>query len=342
MDLEMMDTVARLAPDLWQQMGVRALVLERIGALQPIGRRALASRLNLPEREVRAQAAALREAGFVELDAAGMTLTPSAQGVLPAAREISHGIRALSMLEASLSRRLGVSRVVVVPGDADEDEYVTTEVGIAAGQRLRGLLRDGAVLAVTGGTTIAQVARNLPVCAPLDVLVVPARGGNGRAVETQAGTLAALIAQHLGGHNRLLHIPDRVDGRALQAVMELPEVREVLEIIERADVLLHGVGRADDLAHHRRLSEAEAAEMFRRGGVAEAYGYFFNAQGEVVYAAANIGVSLESLSHIRAMIAVAAGSSKAEAIIAVMRGHPHELLVTDEGAAKRMLALLAD
>lgn len=335
-----MDTVARLAPDLWQQMGVRARVLERIGALQPIGRRALASRLNLPEREVRAQAAALKDAGFVELDAAGMTLTPSAQGVLPTAREISHGIRALSMLEASLSRRLGVKRVVVVPGDADEDPYVTTEAGIAAGQRLRGMLRDGAILAVTGGTTIAEVARHLPVCAPIDVLVIPARGGNGRAVETQAGTLAALIAQRLGGHNRLLHTPDRVDERALQAVLELPEVREVLELLRRTDVLLHGVGRADDMAHHRRLSPQETREMLAKGGVAEAYGFFFNAQGEAVYAAANIGVSLESLADIRTMIAVAAGSSKAAAIIAVMRSHPHELLVTDEGAAKRMLALL--
>lgn len=338
----MMEALSRLAPDLWQQIGTRSLVLERIGALQPIGRRALAGRLNLPEREVRAQASALREAGFVELDAAGMTLTQAAQEVLPVAREISHGIRALSMLEASLSRLLGVPRVVITPGDADEDAFVTTEVGIAAAQRLRGLLRDGSILAVTGGTTIAQVARNLPVCAPMDVLVVPARGGNGRAVETQAGTLAALIAQRLGGHNRLLHIPDRVDGDALQAVLALPEVREVLELIDRADVLLHGVGRADDLAHYRRLTQAEAEEMFARGGVAEAYGYFFDAQGRIVYAGANIGVSRESLARIRTMVAVAAGSSKAEAIIAVLRGHRHELLVTDEGAARQMLALLKE
>ena len=60
----MMEALSRLAPDLWQQIGTRSLVLERIGALQPIGRRALAGRLNLPEREVRAQASALREAGL--------------------------------------------------------------------------------------------------------------------------------------------------------------------------------------------------------------------------------------------------------------------------------------
>ena len=47
----------KIAPDLAQQIERRALVLERIDALQPVGRRLLASRLNLPEREVRTVAA---------------------------------------------------------------------------------------------------------------------------------------------------------------------------------------------------------------------------------------------------------------------------------------------
>ena len=41
----------KLAPDLAQEIERRALVLERIGALQPVGRRQLAARLNMPERE---------------------------------------------------------------------------------------------------------------------------------------------------------------------------------------------------------------------------------------------------------------------------------------------------
>ena len=43
--------IERLAPDLAQEIERRALVLERIGALQPVGRRQLAARLNLPERK---------------------------------------------------------------------------------------------------------------------------------------------------------------------------------------------------------------------------------------------------------------------------------------------------
>ena len=51
----------QLAPDLAQEIELRALVLERIGALQPVGRRQLAARLNLPEREVRTVATLLKK-----------------------------------------------------------------------------------------------------------------------------------------------------------------------------------------------------------------------------------------------------------------------------------------
>ena len=40
-------------------------------------------------------------------------------------------------------------------------------------------------------------------------------------------------------------------------------------------------------------------------------------------------------------IAAAAGASKAEAILSVLRHDRHALLVTDEGAARQILALLS-
>ena len=65
MDTSILGTLAMLAPDLMEEMELRALILERVAALEPIGRRALAQRLNLQEREVRSAADALRRAGCV-------------------------------------------------------------------------------------------------------------------------------------------------------------------------------------------------------------------------------------------------------------------------------------
>ena len=45
MDTSILGTLAMLAPDLMEEMELRALILERVAALEPIGRRALAQRL---------------------------------------------------------------------------------------------------------------------------------------------------------------------------------------------------------------------------------------------------------------------------------------------------------
>ncbi|MDR3052196.1 MAG: DeoR family transcriptional regulator [Oscillospiraceae bacterium] len=338
MDQESLTALWGLAPDLMEALSRRAWILERIAVLQPIGRRALAARLRLPEREVRAVAQALRDGGYIALDGAGMCVTPQARAVLDTARALSHGLRGLATLEAALSRLLG-GRVAVVPGDADADAQVLPEVGRVAAAKLRALLSAGDVLAVTGGGTMAQVARQLPAGAPLDVLVLPARGGMGRAVETQADTLAAEFARRLGGRYRLLQLPDQLGPGAWQEMLKLPAVRETVDLLRSSDVLLHGIGRADAMLVHRAMPVSAAQRILAQGAVAEAFGYYFDAQGQAVYTATSVGMDLPAVARVRSVAAVAAGASKAEAILAVMRHRAHALLVTDEGAALRMLEL---
>lgn len=329
----------KLAPDLAQEIERRALVLERIGALQPVGRRQLAARLNLPEREVRTVAALLKEHGLVSLDAAGMSLTEAAAEILPMARLFSRELRGLTRLEMQLSEHLGVEKVCVVPGDADRDDHVLSEVGRNAAIRLRGFLQSGSTLAVTGGSTMREVAFAVPHGTPMNVMVVPARGGIGRALETQANTVASEIAKKLGGHHRLMHLPDHLDEQALQEMRKLKEIDETLTLLERADVVLHGIGRADDMAHKRQLPSAIESEVLRKGAVAEAYGCYFNAEGRLVYAASTVARDLGALKPRCALVAVAAGRRKAQAIEAVMKNRTHAMLVTDEGAAKAILGL---
>lgn len=333
--------IERLAPDLAQQIERRALVLERIDALQPVGRRLLASRLNLPEREVRNVAAILKEHGLVSLDAAGMTLTKEAGDILPTARLFSRELRGLTKLETTLSKLLSVPKVYVSSGDYDQDPIVLHEVGRVAASHLRGFLQSGSTLAVTGGQTIREVSAMLTHGSPMNVMVVPARGGIGRALETQANTIASEIAKKLGGHHRLMHLPDHLDEQALFEMKKLQEVAETLDLLQRADVVLHGVGRADDMVKFRRLPQDAKDGVLGAGAVAEAYGCYFDEQGKLVYSASAVSHDLGSLKRDCSLIAVAAGTRKAEAIIAVMRSRPHAMLVTDEGAARRIEELLS-
>ena len=330
-----------LAPDLAQEMSLRALVLERVGAMAPVGRRQLAARLSLTEREIRSAANTLKEGGFISFDASGMTLTVRGQDVLPSVKEFTRALRGLTELESQLAAALNVGRVCIVSGDADADESVQGEVGRAAAQRVRSLLHNGSTMAVTGGSTIAAVARAMSAGTAMRVMVVPARGGLGRAdVTTQANTLAAEIAGRLGGSHRLIHLPDHMDEAAKQEMLRLPDVREVMELIQRADVILHGIGCAQDNIRETKLSAAQTRKLLEDGAVGEAFGSYFDREGKCLLESSSIGVDLARLSPSSRMIAVACGRQKAEAIIAVLRHDRHELLVTDEGAAREMLRLL--
>ena len=329
-----------LAPDLAAEMAQRALVLERIASMAPVGRRQLAARLHLTEREIRACANTLREYGFISLDPAGMTLTDKAREILPAVQAFTRALHDLSGLEEELARKLNADRVCIVSGDADADASLIDEIGRAAAHRVRGMLHSGSTLAVAGGSTMAATARAMHSPSPLHVMVVPARGGWGRAVHTQANTLAAEIAGRLGGHHRLIHLPDYMDEAAKQEMLRLPDVREVMELIQRADVILHGVGCAEEMLGESKVSPSQARRLLAEGAVGESFGAYYNREGKCLLESSSVGVDLARLTPQCRMIAVAAGKHKAEAIIAVLRHDRHALLVTDEGAAREMLRLL--
>ena len=120
----------------------------------------------------------------------------------------------------------------------------------------------------------------------------------------------------------------------------LPQVREPLELVRHADVFLYGVGRAMELAQRRGLSASERDRLAQEGAVAEALGFYINAQGRVVGGGSSLAIRPEDIGRKNRAAAVAAGRAKAEAILAVCAHHPHKLLVADEGAALRMMELL--
>ncbi len=342
MDPGFITLMRKLAPDLIDEITRRALILERIAALQPVGRRQLAARLSLPEREIRNTAALLKELGYIELDASGMYLSAKAEEVLDNARAFSKAMSGLAETERRLCELLPADRVLIAPGNADEDEQVLSDVGRICAGRLRSILQSGNTLAVTGGRTIAAVARNLQSPAPLNVMVVPARGGLGRSVELQANTLAEEIAGKLGGHYRLIHLPDTMDLSAMHEMLKLPEVSEAMELLERADVILHGIGTAVEMMKQRRLPHEVQSRLLQEGARGESFGAYYDVKGRCLMESSGVGVDLARLKPTCRMIAAAAGASKAEAIISILRHTRHSLLVTDQGAAERMLHILSN
>ena len=96
----------------------------------------------------------------------------------------------LAEIEQELAERLGLKRVFVVPGDSDDDETVKKEIARVTAEFLRAELVPGDVLAVTGGTTLAEVAKSLPASNGgnrRDRRPCPGRVGRGGGAPSQHG-----------------------------------------------------------------------------------------------------------------------------------------------------------
>ncbi len=330
----------RIVPELIETLQERAWMLHRIRLLQPIGRRALAAELGTTERVLRAEVEFLRQQGLIASAAAGMSLTEEGNALLDELDKVLASIEGRAELSTRLSRVLGIADVYIVPGDSDREEWVKDTLGYQAAIRLREALRPDDVLAVTGGTTMAAVAKMMPKKSEdIPIRVVPARGGLGESVYGQANTIAEQLAERLGGTSVMLHVPDRLSLESLEILMQEPEVQQRLAQVRSATVVLHGIGDALEMARRRQLADAEVAELKEKSAVAEAFGYYFNQSGQIVYSMTTVGLRLDDLENMRLVMGVAGGASKAKAIAAAAKAYQMDVLVTDEAAASAILDL---
>ena len=332
----------KIVPELTNLLVQRYQILRQVSHEYPIGRRALAARLGLSERVLRAQVDFLKNGGLLAFSSAGMSVTEEGADILKELADYVRKLQDLNSLEQFLCERLDIGRVVIIPGDSDQEEVVKREIGRAAARILGNLLNDGKehIVAVSGGTTMAALAANVSGNEPKTV-VVPARGGLGDNVELQANTIATVLAQRLGASYRQLYVPDSVSEEILNSILaEDIGVKSVVDIIKQADILVHGVGQASVMARHRRLPPEFIKKLLDDGAVGEAFGQYCALDGRQIYMTNNAGLMLQDLPKIGTVIGVAGGRSKAAAILSVIRASRQDILITDEAAAHDIVRML--
>ncbi|MTI95352.1 MAG: hypothetical protein FH749_07665 [Firmicutes bacterium] len=335
---QFIDVQKAIAPELQTVIQRRYMVLRAIAQLAPVGRRTLADVLKIGERVIRTEVDVLKVLGLVEAGIGGVVLSKRGEDVFLALTPYVKEVLGLPRLEELVGDALGIERVIIVPGDSNRDPLVRRELGRAAARLLQKELKNDDVVAITGGTTMAYVAE-MARTSRQKVTVVPGRGALGERVEIQANTIAAQLAQALGGKYKLLHAPDNLSPQAMEELARDQRIAEVLELIRNASVLIHGIGDAQEMARRRDTRREQLARLEDLGAVAEAFGYYFNAQGEIVWQVNSIGLRLSDLVGINMIIAVAGGADKARAIRAVAAHHRQHILITDQGAADALLNL---
>lgn len=339
MSRDALSVVRAVAPELTEVLKRRYAVLEAIDDSESIGRRALAQRLGWPERTARSETDILRDLGLIEHSGAGMEISAAGIVLLHDLKLVVDELHGLSDLEAELARTFNLQRAHVVPGDSDRDVHARSALARAAGEALVGILRSNDVVAVSGGSTMAEVARQ--VSSPEEmasVTVVPTGGGLGDRLEIEANAVAAQLAGSLGARYRLLHLRDDLNESTVEALLNAqPIIRDIFALIRSARVVVQGVGALESVAARRRMPKEATDELAERGAVGETLGYFYDINGQVVRSTSSVGLRLEDLGGVEQVLVVAGGESKTDALVGLLVTRMQHTLVTDEAAARAIV-----
>jgi central glycolytic genes regulator len=206
-----------LVPDALKIFRQRYLILEQISLHAPIGRRNVAIRLGLSERNIRTETENLRKLGLIEIHNYGMVLTEKGESVVKDAAQIVDRLFNASQAEVKLAEKLEIDRTIIVAGDSDLQGRVYDLAGEELNSALNLLLPlADCIVTVMGGKTIAKVAKKLTpsLSENRKIKFVPGRGALGGRVNTESNAivkrwpvLRAAIMNRFSCRNRFPRMP---------------------------------------------------------------------------------------------------------------------------------------
>ena len=328
-----------LVPEVISTFQLRYRVLQMISMSGPIGRRAIVDSLKMTERFIRNEIENLKNQQLIEITQKGMICTSLGNEMLDQLKDVFQELSGLLQKEKLLAKVLGIQKVIIVPGNLDEDANIKHLIGKEAASLLTEHAKKDDYVAITGGSTVAALTHFLEPVKSLDSLTfIAARGSIGDELDFQANTLVSQFASKCHANSKTLYLPEHLSQTAYETMMKEPIIKEIIDLYDEVRIVIHGIGNAKEMAE-RRQSNPEIISLLRdKQAVGEAFGYYFDENGQIIYRINTIGIQLEQVKQSRNIIAVAGGANKAKAIQAYFNiAAKHTVLITDEGAANAIL-----
>jgi DNA-binding transcriptional regulator LsrR (DeoR family) len=244
----------------------------------------------------------------------------------------------------ALARRHGIRGAVVVRTTPGTEAFHLARLGSAAAAVLGDILETSDVLGISWGRTlhalVGQLPR-LPACTVVQLVgSVPTL-----QLEVNAIELVRRLAERATGPVFPLHVPLLVGSAEMAGALASDSMASAtlarFEGLTRAVV---GIGAWEPGANSIRsaLSEADARAVDAAGGIADIASIVLDAEGRQVRAAGLpercIAIREDQLRRVPDVIAIAGGAAKVPAIRAALRSGLIHRLVTDEEAARLLVA----
>lgn len=244
---------------------------------------------------------------------------------------------------------------VVAVGDA-EHALVRRRIGQAAARYLERTLHDGDLVGIGWGRTLYEMVSALEPGRPARagrrrrtrISVAPLLGGLGQIAPVfQVHELARTLAEAFGGTWHSFYAPALAESDEMaKRLLGSADLQQVSALWQQLNVAVVGIGNADfesgiQMLFVNYLDADTQQRLLAARAVGDICVRFFDAHGrpcpDVVRGV--VGAELGQLQRARRVVGVAGGDSKAEAILGALRGRFVNALITDEVAARRVLAL---
>lgn len=250
----------------------------------------------------------------------------------------------LTSVALELEEKFGLSEAVVVPGHGSVEE-TARDVGAALGQFLTQVITDGMTIGATWGRTLNAALRTFRPQPRPGTKVVSLLGGSLAARELNPADFAWQMASRLQADCLLFLAPLIVDSaETRRALIERCGLDQLLEVAKKLDLTVISCG---DFAPGGSsilmdmLPAEDRAALLEAGVICDAGCNFLDREGrDVAHPLAErvMNVDLGTIAGSGHVILASGGAARAPAIRAtILRVRPGTL-ITDEAAARALLA----
>lgn len=269
------------------------------------------------------------------------------EGIVRITVSVPNGI--YTELEENLIKKFGLRDAIVVDcGSEDDEALIQKDIGAAAAFYVTSIIKNSEVVGISSwsATLLALVDSMHQVPGKNGIQVVQILGGIGNpSAEAHANRLTGRFASLLSGTACFLPSPGVVGSEAaLKVILEDSYVKETIGLFDQVTTALVGIGALEPsklLAESGNIFSPGELELLRNNGaVGDILLRFFDESGRIVKNSLEnrvVSMSLKQLRQVDRSIGVAGGERKYRAILAALRGHWINILITDLCTAKRLI-----
>ena len=242
------------------------------------------------------------------------------------------------IVERELITQFGLKDAFVVPSPLNEQD-INESVAQAAAMYIHERLEKTGYINMGYGDTSSRILNHLANICEFPVNVVSLTGGvNYYLPNTRSSIFNAKLY--------LTPAPLLMASEGIVKAMEQePSVRQIRHMATLAQMSIVGIGGVDSnatLLTNGTLNHSDVLLLSMQGAVGDMLCHFIDKDGNVIQSSLErrlMSTSLEQLKEMNNSIGVAGGNTKAEAILAALKGKYLDVLITDETTASNVLRL---